>query len=264
MPEHTDLDPLPVERSYPQYPWPWKVALEILLSAARRQPRSFRKDAVACLAQAHLHLHVDGKEALPACGPVVITFNHYSRPGFGAWWIALAIGAKIPVEIHWSMTAAWTEDGSFKSYIFAEASRRLFPRVARIYGFTPMPPMPPRPSEVSARAIAVRHLLYVAKSQPSSIIALSPEGQDSPGGVLMRPHPGVGRFLLQLARLGYPIQPTGVYEEAGALCLRFGLPFRLELPSGLPRDVADRLAGELVMQGISDQLPPHLRGEFAV
>jgi 1-acyl-sn-glycerol-3-phosphate acyltransferase len=239
------------------------LALRLALSIARRQRRSFHADALACLAQASFPLNVEGKETIPTCGPAILTINHYHRPGFGAWWIALAISAIVPAEIHWSMTAAWTSDGSLKSYILAEVTRWLFPRLAWTYGFTPMPPMPPRPSEVTARARAVRQLLVTAKSQPTSIFGLSPEGQDTPDGTLMRPHPGVGRFLLQLAHLDYPIYPVGACEDAGGLCLSFGPPFRLDLPTGLPKEIADRLASELVMQGISRQLPPRLRGEFA-
>lgn len=247
---------------YPSYPLPWKLAIKVLLSLTRGQRRSFRADAMTCLEQASVPMIIDGKDKLPSSGPAVITINHYSRPGFGAWWIALAISATVPCEIHWSMTAAWTYDGTAKSYILGKTSRHLFPRLAWMYGFTPMPPMPPRPFEVSQRALAVRQLLAFAKHQLHAILGLAPEGQDTPGGALMRPHPGVGRFLLQLAHLGYAIHPVGVYEGTGALCLSFGTPFHLELPSGLPKDIADHLASELVMQAISRQLPAHLRGEF--
>jgi 1-acyl-sn-glycerol-3-phosphate acyltransferase len=244
------------------YPLPWRLALRTLWSVARKEQRSFRQDALDALAQYDLPLRVDGRENIPSCGPAVVVVNHYSRPGFGAWWIALAISTQVPVEMHWSMTAAWTFAGSPTSWVLAEISLRLFPYIAETYNFTAMPPMPPRPSEQAARALAVRRVLAAAKSQPPPIFGLAPEGQDNPGGVLMRPHSGVGRFMVHLARLGYPFYPVGVYEEMDALCLSFGPKFRLEMPAGLSKDEVDQCASQEVMQAIARQLPARLRGEF--
>ena len=247
---------------YPRYPLPWKVFASSLLSIARKQSHSFRADAVRCLAQANLPIQVSRGENIPGEGPALLTLNHYSRPGFQAYWIALGISAMVPVEIHWTMTAAWTYDGSFKSYMLAETSRRLFPRLAEVYGFTPMPPMPPRPFEAEGRARAVRQVLAVAKRQPPPVLALAPEGQDTPGGRLMQPAAGAGRFLLLLAQHGYPLYPVGVYEAAGSLCLSFGPAYRLEVPPGLTRAESDRCVGEVVMRAIAGLLPEGLRGEF--
>ncbi len=170
------------------------------------------------MAQGQPALQVTGGEHIPASGPALLTLNHYSRPGFQAYWIALAVSSVVPAEMHWTMTAAWTYNGSAKSYLMEKASRRLFPRLARMYGFTPMPPMPPRPSEARARARAVRQVLAVAKRQPPPLLALAPEGQDTPGGRLGRPPAGAGRFLILLAQLGYPFYPVGVFEGRWSAC----------------------------------------------
>ena len=243
---------------------PWKVGASALLSAACSQQRSFRADALRCVAQARLPLQVTGGENIPASGPGLLTLNHYSRPGFQAYWMALAVSSVVPSEIHWTMTAAWTYDGSLKSYLLAEASRRLFPRLARTYDFTSMPPMPPRPSEAEKRARAVRQVLAVAKRQPSSLLALAPEGQDMPGGRLGRPPAGAGRFLILLAQPGYLFYPVGVYEEGSRLCLNFGPAYILEVPPDLTRDESDCYAGEAVMQAIACLVPEELRGEFGL
>jgi len=166
--------------------------------------------------------------------------------------------------MHWTMTAAWTYNGSAKSYLMEKASRRLFPPLARTYGFTSMPPMPPRPSEAQARARAVRQVLAVAKRHPPPVLALAPEGQDTPGGGLAPPPAGAGRFLLLLVQLGYPIYPLGVFEADGHLCLSFGAPFRLKIPPGLTRDESDRYASGVVMRAIARLLPEELRGEIIV
>jgi hypothetical protein len=251
---------------YPNYPIPWLPALQVIWSALLKRPRSFRQDAGRIIARAEIPLHVRGSEHIPCQGPALITFNHYHRPGFGAWWLALAIGSLVPAEMHWTMTAAWTaawtETGEPAAKLRAAISRWLFPRLANIYGFTAMPPMPPRPFEVEARARAVRQVLRAARLQPPPVIAVAPEGMDMPGGVLACPLPGVGRFLLHLGRLGYPIHPLGAYEEARALCLSFGPPFALEIPPGLAAEAADRQAAHAVMQAIARQLPARLRGEF--
>ena len=133
------------------------------------------------MAQGQPSLQVTGRQHIPTSGPALLIFNHYSRPGFQAYWIALAISAVVPAEIHWTMTAAWTYDGSFKSYLLEAISRRLFPRLASMYAFTSMPPMPPRPHEAEKRARAVRQVLAVAHRQPAPLLALAPEGRICPG-----------------------------------------------------------------------------------
>ena len=246
---------------YPSYPLPWRLALSLLWSVARKQRRSFRQDAITALSFCRFPIQVEGKENIPARGPAVVVANHYSRPGFGAWWIALAISTQVPAEMHWGMTAAWTFGDTIISWVLAEISRRLFPRIAEVYGFTAMPPMPPRPFEQAARAQAVRRILTEAKAQPPPIFGMAPEGQDTPGGALMRPYPGVGRFLYHLACLGYPFYPAGVHEEADSLCLSFGPRFYLELPGSLSTEEIDRRASQMVMQALARQLPGRLRGE---
>jgi hypothetical protein len=94
------------------------------------------------------------------------------------------------------------------------------------------------------------------------VIGMAPEGQDAPGGVLMRPPAGAGRFIHHLARLGYPIYPAGVYEDSDALCLSFGPPEYVELsPSLSSRQIEERVS-RTVMQALARQLPESLRGEF--
>jgi hypothetical protein len=248
---------------YPRYPLLWKVAPVVLLSAALNRKRSFRGDALRCLAGGQPKIQITGKENIPSSGPALLVFNHYSRSGFQAYWIALAVGATVPVEMHWTMTAAWTSVGSFKSKVLAEVSRWLFPRLARVYGFTAMPPMPPRPYQAEARARAVRQALAVARQQPT-VLALAPEGRDIPGGKLGRPPAGSGRFLILLSRLGYPVYPLGVYEADGCLCLNFGPASDLETPTGLSKEESDGCASGAVMHLIANLVPEELRGGFAV
>ena len=85
--------------------WRWDV---ILL-----RNRDFHKDAKRCIENLDPPLQVLGKENIPQHGPCVITVNHYHRDGFGAQWIALAIAALVPVNMHWIMTGEFTYPGKW-------------------------------------------------------------------------------------------------------------------------------------------------------
>ena len=244
--------------TYP--PLPLSLALPVAWAGLVGRRRSFQSDARRCTRR--LAVNLQGRENMPTCGPALLLVNHYHRPGFGAWWFALALSAALPVEIHWSMTNAWTDDGSPGAKTRAWISARLLPRLANVYGFTSMPPMPPRAHEAAARAAALRRLLAAARleaGRPAPLLALAPEGQDSPDGALMRPPPGVGRLLLLLAGMGYPCCPVGVFEEEHALALNFGPAFHLAAPEGMERDQG---AADLAMQHIARLLPERLRGVY--
>jgi hypothetical protein len=214
------------------------------------------------MAKLHPPLRVVGHEHIPASGPCVVTMNHYYRPGFDAWWVALAAGAVIPAEMHWIMTGAWTFPGKWYRKILRPISEWVFARIARSYNFTTMPPMPPDPADTEARARAVRRVLAYARREPNPIIAIVPEGRDFPGGVLGWPPPGAGRFIHQLVRSGLHIVPVGIYEADGALCVSVGPPYLPKLGDALSTHERDRTMSRIVMTHIARQLPPPLRGDF--
>ncbi len=191
-----------------------------------------------------------------------MTFNHYSRHRFHAWWLALAVAASVPVEMHWVMTGELTFPGKWYAFLGKPASRWLLRRLAKTYDFTTMPPMPPRPKDVEARARSVRRVLDFVRANPNVVIGLSPEGGDDPDGRLAWPPSGAGRFISLLDGQGFSIVPVGVYEEAGEFCLRFGAAYRLTVPRRAGADERDRAAAEIVMRQISELLPERLRGEF--
>ena len=92
--------------SYPPLAWPQLVA-----SAFLRQKRSFRRDGLECIGRIEPPLQVIRPENIPLKGPLLLVFNHYYRPGFQAWWMALGLSALIPVDIHFVMTGALTFPG---------------------------------------------------------------------------------------------------------------------------------------------------------
>lgn len=229
---------------------------------ATRRRRSFREDARRCVDSLRPALRLYGQEHIPRAGAHLLTINHYARPGFRAWWLALAVSAVVPAEIHWITTAAWTYPDRFRAHTLTPLTRWLFGRIAQVYGFTPMPPMPPDPQDVAARAAAVRQILTCARQTPQAVIGLAPEGSDAQDGRLQWPPSGSGRFILHLAELGLDIMPIGGFEADGAFCLRFGPAYTLNLPAGLSGQERDRKASQIVMRHLAAQLPAPLRGEF--
>lgn len=247
---------------FPRYSLPPRTVTGLARDLILARRRSFRADALACIERLRPPLHVLGGQHSPQTGPCVITFNHYHRPGFNAYWMPLAIAAQIPAEIHFVMTNELTYPGKWYAPLGMFLSKIFLYRASQTYGFTPMPPMPPRPGDVEARAVAVRRMLNFVKRSGNAVIGLAPEGGDSPDGRLAHPAPGAGRFALLLAAAGLAFVPVGIFETNGALHLRFGAACELTVPSGLPADEKDERAAHQVMSHIAALLPESLRGEF--
>jgi 1-acyl-sn-glycerol-3-phosphate acyltransferase len=248
-----------VTDGFPKYVLPFDVAVGLAFNMLSGSRRSFRRDALRCIRRLKPPLRVIGGENIPGNGPLVVTVNHYYRPGFGAWWIALAIAATVPVEMHWVVTGELLYLGKLGSPL----SRRALARIAGTYGFTTMPPMPPRPEDVEARARAVKRVLNIMRRSGDTVLGLAPEGMDRHDGRLAPPASGVGRFGLLLAGLGCAFLPVGAYEAGGVFCLNFGPVYRLGLPAELPPEEKDRSAARTIMKRIAEGLPEGLRGEFA-
>ncbi len=188
---------------------------------------------------------------------LIITANHFSASDFQAWWIAIVISAAIPVEIHWVVTAGWTNSGWL-----TPVTHWLFPRAERLWGFTPMPAMPPDPADVEARAWAVRDVLHYARDASIPVVGMVPEGRDFPGGVLGRLPPGAGRFMHLLSSYCPSILPVGVWKENNRVYLKFGHPYSLDTPAGYSARNLDVWVGNRIMNQIALCLPPNLRGEY--
>jgi hypothetical protein len=256
----------------PRYRYPARITLSILSDFLLGSQRTFAADA-ARLTEGISRLEIDGDPPRGE-GPYLFLVNHYSRPGFQAWWIAIALTAACRRDLHWPMTSAWTYPDSLRAHLISPLSRRVLARCANMYSFTLMPPMPPREWDVEARAAAVRRILRLARTRRPSI-GIAPEGMDSPDGRLMQPPAGAGRFITFLSAAGYTLIPAGVYELGDAFVLRFGNPFTLGktdavrhpgvflagtapvfAPFAVEESVTrDREAGRIVMEKIAELLP---------
>jgi Acyltransferase len=246
----------------PTYPFPWVVLPGLLVSSITNVKRPFKVDAQRLVGSLPKSLNVAGLENLPDCGPVLITTNHYSRPGFSMLWTAAAVSALVPQDICWTMTRAWTYPDGLPNLILGGMSRFILGQIARDYQFIPIPAIPAQPGETIEQAMAIRKLFRLIKSEPQAFIGLAPEGQDIPGGKLGWPPPGAGRFILEIARKGFQILPVGIFEDEDCLCLNFGQAYPILLPGDLPAKEVDQVVSRLVMQHIAGQLPKIMRGEF--
>ena len=220
-------------------------ALVLCWDVLRGKSRSFGADAAKLLHLLRPQPEVEHADLIPSENPFVVVTNHYCRQGLGVWWSVLLIGQAVARrrlvlsvgeglgEVRWVMTNQWTYQDPIRSRLVTPLTRWLFHRIARSYGFVPMPPMPPNPSQVEERAQAVRSALSLAHS--GAVIGLAPEGRESGDGSLLDPPVGAGRFLLLLARAGLPILPVGVAEKNGTLTAFFGEAFALEAQPGLEK-----------------------------
>jgi 1-acyl-sn-glycerol-3-phosphate acyltransferase len=257
------IPPFHSQGETPHYRLPHQGLGAFLWSAIALRQRSFAQDAQLAVAGLRPEMEVLGEENVPPRAPCLVTCNHYSRPGFAAWWISLAISAAVAVhraphadaEVRWVMTAAWTFPKSvWRRWLLTPRTRWAFDRVARMYGFVTMPPMPPAPHEVEARAAAVLRTVRLAQrlAREGGIIGLAPEGRDFAEG-LGQPPDGAGEFIALLVKAGLPVLPVGVTETAGRLRVSFGPLFTPEIPSD--RAERDRAVARQVMAAIAQQLP---------
>jgi len=194
-----------------------------------------------------------GEDNIPADGPFLLTMNHYTREGFSIIWAAAAISALLPGEPLWVMTNAWTNRSGFFDQIRTNISKAVFTRFADVFGLITMPPMPPHLDEMMDRAISIRKLFKRIDGKSNIILCLAPEGRDTPGGLLGRPHPGTGKFISRLYSQLKRVLPVVVYEQQGHLIIHFGPAYALDDNKTTDQEVIDQ-----VMRQIGNLLPEKL------
>ncbi|MGC9349299.1 MAG: lysophospholipid acyltransferase family protein [Anaerolineae bacterium] len=250
-------------REPPHYRMPLRVIRDMLWATITGRSRSLALDAQHAMAAISAAPVIVGADHIPARGPCLITCNHYTRPGLGAWWIAVLISASIashramdaPSDVHWVMTDAWRyPQGDWRRHVVTPASRWAISQVARMYDLVTMPAMPPDPAEVKARAVSVLRAVRMAKrlAAEGGLLGLAPEGRDTPGPIGMPPA-GAGEFIALLVRTGLPVLPVALAEVADRLRVSFGPPFVPDVPDD--RTIRDQVVIDQVMVAIADQLP---------
>jgi len=246
----------------PAYRIPVQIILGLIMDGLLGRRRSFRQLALECIRQMDPPLVVLGQAKNLGSRPCVLTVNHYHRQGFHAEWLALAVSAAFPAEIHWIITNELTFPGKWYGFLGRPLSRSILNRAAGMFGFTTMPPMPPREKEVYTRTASVRAVLRVVHQSRTPIIGLAPEGGDNPRQTLTHPPAGIGRFSILLGDLGLEFIPVGVYEEHGSLCVHFGDAFKIAKDSRKDQAEIDGSTARQIMEHIAGLVPQSLRGNF--
>jgi len=232
----------------PAYP---AVEPTVLLAVAARllgKKRSFRADALRLCASVTPPIRYLGLEHLPARGPLLLTANHYSRPGFSTAWIALGISVALPVEVTWVMSDEWLFEGNPFAFLLRPAIRFVLRAINDAYSFLPMPTMVPGYSTPQQRAAPVRGVIQHLRSRPDLVLGLTPEGMDTADGRLGLPPAGAGKFIRYLQQQGLPILPVGVCEKGGQLQIHFGESYVLPPPAA--SGDADLAVRQMVMERI--------------
>lgn len=255
----------------PRYSYPMRLVLSIAASVLLGEKRSFRADAQQLIAGIQPEPRVENTQLIPPEDAFVVVTNHYYKSGYGVWWGIALITAAIAQARHpsedivWMMTNRWTYPDALRHHLLTPLTHFFFTRLARVYGFIPMPPMPPLPQYLQEGVCAVRQVLSLlsnATGEHKPLIGLAPEGRDSHDGSLIEPPPGNGRLLLRMASYGWKVLPVGVAEIDGVLTARFGPPFALGSWPELSKEEQDRRASTQVMTAIGAQLPPALWGVY--
>jgi hypothetical protein len=238
------------QSEFPLYPSINLAVLGVLGLRMFRRKKSFRRDARRFAGRLRPPIRYLGLENIPAGGPYQIHVNHYARPGFSTAWIALTVSAVQPAEVKWVVADQWVFEGHPLRFLLTPAMRFILASLRGVYGFLPMPTMVPGYSDMPQRSAAVRRVIRYCRSQPTTIIGLTPEGWDSPpGGVNLAPT-GAGKFILQLNRMNLPILPAAILEKDGCLTVKFGPVFDLPAEIDLPRSQVD----ETIRLIVRDQL----------
>ncbi len=226
--------------------------------------RSFTRDAETIMRANRGHpRRVEGLGNVVTDRTCIVAMNHYSRAGLRPYHCAMAVSAAMASvrvgkpEVRWVFTSEYRGLHIGPVPIPLWLIRWAFRRVAVVYDFIVLAR---REELVMGRAAALRRIAKLLATAP---IGLTPEGLLA-SGVLVRPPPGSGAFLASIAGRAVPLQPVGVWEENdGTLVIRFGEPFLLDVPAGLPRAERDRVASDWVMVAIGRLLPPAYWGAYA-
>lgn len=247
----------------PYYPFPWAILPGLISASLKVETRSFRVDSNKLLPKIYPPVIFIGNPEFSFEKPLLLTVNHYARPGFSIMWVVIAISSYIPMDVHWIMTNAWVYPNRIQNIGLKPLSHIILNKIAHIYKFTAMPPMPPTPADVVNRAMAVRKMFEFIRKAKMPVIGMAPEGRDMATGVLGWPPPGTGKLILELSQRGFSILPIGAYEEEGALCIRFGKPYELIVPAVIPATELDKYVSQTIMHQIAINIPVPLRGEFS-
>ncbi len=235
------------------------------------RPASLSRAGMILIQGASPAPRIVGAANIPATTPFVLAFNHYDRPGLGAWWAAAEMvrviaawrAPDLPRELHLAMAREWWYPSGLGRWLKQPLTAWFFGQLEKTYGTICLPPILGNDQFRGEGMIAIRRALALTRRDPPELIGIAPEGKTGANLALGAPPLGAGLFLLLLTHNTIPILPVGIYEDAGALTLQFGKPVQLSVSSKLARAERDRQAAQHVMCAIGKQLPENMWGVYA-
>ena len=177
---------------------------------------------------------IAGRQHLPY-GPFVLVANHYQRRDLWIGWAGSLLVLSASRPVHW-FTLRESRLGGHELPL----TRRLFRRVARTYGFIPVPA---DLSDHAGQAAAIRQAIRLLRA--GEAVGLFPEGERGHTGRLSPALPGTPELACLLSRYA-PLVPAAVWEEDDHLAAALGEPFRLSEPS--PAALMNPIAGLLPLR----------------
>lgn len=207
---------------------------------------------------------------IPPDTSFIVVFNHYDRPGLGAWWclapLVVAIAAqraREPREIHFMMAREWHFTNGIDHWVKQPLTRWFFGQFAKTYDCIGLPPALDSEEYRGQGASAIRRALALTRVDPPEIIAVSPEGNTGENQNLCHPPRGAGSMLMLLAHDTLPFLPVGIFEDDDhIITVNFGAPFRLNVPNRLSKAERDSEAARQVMIAIGKLLPERMWGIY--
>jgi len=240
-----------------RYRIPLALGYEVGRDLIQGKRRSLMLDSTRLIQSLTPPVQVSGHEHIPPVGLLLVTANHWQRPGLWIGWAGALIGDALSRKrgsdspIHWLVVDAWRTGYGTDRPFEVPGTRWIFRRVAHMYGMTTMGG--PRESRLGqARALRA----WSRGIEGSSVaLGLFPEGETGANGPPGPALPGVAHLISHVARRQVPVLPVAVWEEGATLRGRFG---PLWYPP--PDDRGEHGALDVeVMQRINVLLPEHLR-----
>jgi len=261
---------MPANRTRPRYRYTFYLLVPTIrvLFGIRS---SLSHDAALLLRGANPPPRVLNAHNIPTDSSFIVVYNHYDRPGLGAWWgiapIATTIAAqrtREPREVHFMMAREWHYARGFDRWVKQPFTRWLFGRFAKTYGCIGLPPALLDTDEYRGQGTsAIRRAIELTRRHPPELIGLSPEGNTGENLGLCQPPRGAGLMLWLLARDTIPLLPVGIFEDDDQiLTVNFGVPFTLQVSPQLSKLARDVESARQVMIRIGMLLPERMWGVY--